>query len=125
MTVPHSEPHSQPHSDYTTTDAGIPAPSDEDSLTAGPNGPILLQDHYLIEKMAQFNRERIPERVVHANGGGAYGFFEVTEPDVVAVHQGEGVHQGRQADRDVRPVLDRRRRARGGPTPRATRAASR
>lgn len=63
----------------TTTDAGIAAASDEFSLTAGPNGPILLQDHYLIQKMAQFNRERVPERVVHAKGGGAHGFFEVTE----------------------------------------------
>src|SRR5579872_2914828 len=63
----------------TTTDAGIPAASDEHSLTAGPNGPILLQDHYLIQKMAQFNRERVPERVVHAKGGGAHGFFEVTD----------------------------------------------
>lgn len=62
----------------TTTDAGIPAPSDEFSLTAGADGPILLQDHYLIQKMAQFNRERVPERVVHAKGGGAHGFFEVT-----------------------------------------------
>jgi catalase len=66
--------------DYrTTNDAGIPAPSDEHSLTAGPNGPTLLQDTYLLEKMAQFNRERIPERVVHAKGTGAHGFFEVTE----------------------------------------------
>jgi len=64
---------------YTTTDAGIPAPSDEHSLTTGPNGPILLQDHYVIQKMAQFNRERVPERVVHAKGGAAHGFFEVTE----------------------------------------------
>jgi catalase len=63
----------------TTTDAGIPAPSDEHSLTVGPDGPILLQDHYLIQKMAQFNRERVPERVVHAKGGGAHGFFEVAE----------------------------------------------
>jgi catalase len=62
----------------TTTDAGIQAASDEHSLTVGPNGPILLQDHYLIQKMAQFNRERVPERVVHAKGGGAHGFFEVT-----------------------------------------------
>ncbi len=44
----------------TTTNAGIPAESDEHSLTVGPSGPILLQDHYLIEKMAQFNRERVP-----------------------------------------------------------------
>jgi catalase len=63
----------------TTTNAGIPVGSDNDSLTTGPNGPILLQDHYLIEKNAQFNRERVPERVVHAKGGGAFGFFEVTE----------------------------------------------
>jgi catalase len=63
----------------TTTDAGIPAASDEHSLTAGPDGPILLQDHYLVQKMAHFNRERVPERVVHAKGGGAHGFFEVTE----------------------------------------------
>jgi catalase len=63
----------------TTTDAGVPATSDEHSLTVGPDGPILLQDHYLIQKMAQFNRERVPERVVHAKGGGAHGFFEVTE----------------------------------------------
>jgi catalase len=44
----------------TTTDAGIPVASDEHSLTVGPDGPILLQDHYLIEQMANFNRERIP-----------------------------------------------------------------
>jgi catalase len=62
----------------TTTDAGIPVPSDEHSLTIGPNGPILLQDHYLIEQMANFNRERIPERQPHAKGSGAFGHFEVT-----------------------------------------------
>ncbi|WP_290651240.1 catalase [Aquisalimonas sp.] len=62
----------------TTTDAGIPVPSDEHSLTVGPNGPILLHDHYLIEQMANFNRERIPERQPHAKGSGAFGHFEVT-----------------------------------------------
>jgi catalase len=62
----------------TTTDAGIPVASDELSLTVGPDGPILLQDHYLIEQMANFNRERIPERQPHAKGGGAFGHFEVT-----------------------------------------------
>jgi catalase len=64
--------------DPTTTDAGIPVESDEHSLTVGPDGPILLQDHYLIEQMAQFNRERIPERQPHAKGSGAFGRFEVT-----------------------------------------------
>ena len=63
----------------TTSNAGIPVHSDDHSLTAGSNGPALLQDHYLIEKNAQFNRERVPERVVHAKGGGAFGFFETTE----------------------------------------------
>jgi len=63
----------------TTTDAGIAAPSDHDSQSVGPNGPLLLQDHYVIQKMAQFNRERVPERVVHAKGGGAYGTMEITE----------------------------------------------
>jgi catalase len=62
----------------TTTDAGIPVASDEHSLTVGSDGPILLQDHYLIEQMAQFNRERVPERQPHAKGGGAFGRFEVT-----------------------------------------------
>ncbi|MGR6913030.1 catalase [[Actinomadura] parvosata] len=63
----------------TTDDAGIPAPSDEHSLSVGPNGPLLLQDHYLIQKMAHFNRERVPERVVHAKGGGAHGILQITE----------------------------------------------
>jgi len=63
----------------TTTDAGIPAPSDEYSLSAGEQGPLLIQDHYLIQKMAQFNRERVPERVVHAKGTGAHGHFECFE----------------------------------------------
>jgi catalase len=62
----------------TTTDAGIPVPSDDHSLTIGPDGPILLQDQYLIEQMANFNRERIPERQPHAKGSGAFGYFEVT-----------------------------------------------
>jgi catalase len=66
------------HPRPTTTDAGIPVASDELSLTVGPDGPILLNDHYLIEQMANFNRERIPERQPHAKGGGAFGRFEVT-----------------------------------------------
>ncbi len=63
----------------TTTDSGIPATSDEFSATVGPTGPIPLHDHYVVQKMQHFNRERVPERVVHAKGGGAHGFFEVTE----------------------------------------------
>lgn len=61
-----------------TTDAGAPVDTNQHSQTAGVGGPVLLQDHHLIEKLARFNRERIPERVVHAVGSGAYGYFEVT-----------------------------------------------
>jgi catalase len=62
----------------TTNDAGIPAPSDEYSLTLGPAGPVLMQDAYLIDKLAHFVRERVPDRVYHVKGGGAFGHFECT-----------------------------------------------
>jgi len=61
-----------------TTTAGIPVGDNQNSITAGPRGPLLVQDWQLFEKMAQFNRERVPERVVHAKGSGAYGTFTVT-----------------------------------------------
>lgn len=61
-----------------TTASGRPYHENEDSMTAGRRGPVLLQDHYLHEKLAHFNRERIPERVVHAKGTGAFGTFKVT-----------------------------------------------
>src|SRR6202049_3418027 len=64
---------------HTTFDSGQPATSDEYSLTVEPSGPILLQDTYVTQKMQAFNRERVPERVVHAKGGGAHGYFEATE----------------------------------------------
>lgn len=60
-----------------TTSFGIPVGDNQNSLTAGSNAPILLQDFYLIKKVAHFNRERIPKRVVHAKGAGAHGYFEV------------------------------------------------
>lgn len=62
----------------TTTDAGVPVPSDEHALTVGRAGPVLLQDYYLNEKLAHFVRERVPDRVYHVKGGGAFGYFEVT-----------------------------------------------
>ncbi|WP_149204692.1 catalase [Actinotalea subterranea] len=64
---------------YTTTNAGAPVASDAHAQTVGADGPIVLHDHYLVEKLAQFNRERVPERVVHAKGGGAFGTFTTTE----------------------------------------------
>ncbi len=62
----------------TTTNSGAPVASDQHSQSVGPDGVIALTDHYLVEKLAQFNRERVPERVVHAKGGGAFGVFETT-----------------------------------------------
>jgi catalase len=62
-----------------TTAAGIPFSDNQNSMTAGPKGPLLAQDFQLFEKMANFNRERIPERVVHAKGAGAYGTLTITD----------------------------------------------
>jgi catalase len=62
-----------------TTSAGIPVGDNQNSLTAGPRGPLLVQDWQLFEKHAHFNRERIPERVVHAKGSGAYGTLSITK----------------------------------------------
>ena len=69
---------SAPTTTALTTASGIPVADNQNSLTAGPRGPVLLQDFHLIEKLQHFNRERIPERVVHAKGSGAYGKFTVT-----------------------------------------------
>jgi catalase len=66
-----------------TTASGRPYVENDNTMTVGPRGPILLQDYILHEKMAHFNRERIPERVVHAKGTGAYGTFTVTH-DITA-----------------------------------------
>jgi catalase len=66
-----------------TTTGGRPIADNQNSLTVGPRGPLLIQDYQLLEKLAHQNRERIPERVVHAKGSGAYGTFTVTN-DVTA-----------------------------------------
>ncbi|MBK9727232.1 MAG: catalase [Saprospiraceae bacterium] len=66
-----------------TTASGRPFYEFENSMTIGNRGPILLQDYFLHEDMAHFNRERIPERVVHAKGSGAFGTFTVTN-DITA-----------------------------------------
>ena len=62
-----------------TTASGAPVDNDQNTMTAGSPGPTLTQDVHLMEKLAHFNRERIPERVVHAKGVGAYGYFKVTK----------------------------------------------
>jgi catalase len=95
MTMTNAQPNP------TTTDAGIPVPSDEHSLTIGPDGPILLHDHYLIEQMANFNRERIPERQPHAKGSGAFGHFEVAN-DVSAYTRAAVFQPGAKTDTLIR-----------------------
>ncbi len=96
------------HHPRTTTDAGIPVSSDEHSLTVGPDGPILFHDHYLMEQMAAFNREMIPDRQPHAKGSGAFGRFEVTE-DVSRWTNADFLQPDH---RHGRPLLDGRRRER-------------
>jgi len=64
---------------YLTTNQGVPISDNQNSMTAGQRGPVLLQDVQFIEKMAHFDRERIPERVVHAKGAGAHGYFQTYE----------------------------------------------
>lgn len=87
---------------HLTTAFGIPVGDNQHSQTAGERGPALLQDFHLVEKLAHFNRERIPERVVHAKGAGAYGYFEVTK-DVSAYTKAQFLSQvGKRTDVFVR-----------------------
>ena len=69
---------SDPNKPVLTTTGGAPVADNQNSITAGPRGPVLMQDYQLLEKLAHQNRERIPERVVHAKGSGAFGTFTVT-----------------------------------------------
>ena len=61
-----------------TTSTGRPVDDNQNSMTAGDTGPLVLQDHHLLDKLAKFGRERIPERAAHAKGTGAHGVFVVT-----------------------------------------------
>ena len=92
-----------------TTTAGAPVADNQNSLTAGARGPVLLQDYQLIEKLAHQNRERIPERVVHAKGWGAFGTLTITG-DISRYTRARALQPGAD-DADARPLLDRRRRA--------------
>ncbi|KAL8135767.1 catalase-like [Apium graveolens] len=71
-------PSSAFNTPFWTTNSGAPVWNDDSALTVGTRGPILLEDYPLVEKIAGFTRERIPERIVHARGASAKGFFEVT-----------------------------------------------
>src|SRR5699024_1602326 len=61
-----------------TTASGMPVADNQNSKTAGPRGPLLMEDFWLMEKLAHLNREVIPERRMHAKGSGAFGTFTVT-----------------------------------------------
>ena len=90
-----------PHNAATTTNAGAPIASDDFSLQQGEQGYIGLHDVGLVDKLAHFDRERTPERVVHAKGAGAFGVFEVTE-DVSAYTAADFLQPGKKT-----PVLAR------------------
>ena len=68
-----------PENEFLTTDQGVPVANNQDQLTAGARGPSLLEDFIFREKMTHFDHERIPERVVHARGSAAHGYFQVYE----------------------------------------------
>ena len=72
--------HEDPTGEFLTTDQGVRVVSNDDSLRAGDRGPTLLEDFHLREKIMRFDHERIPERVVHARGAGAHGYFQVYKP---------------------------------------------
>ncbi|WBL19040.1 MULTISPECIES: catalase [Citricoccus] len=85
------------HATGSTTQAGIPAVSDRNSLTVGPNGPIVLHDHHLVETLAHFNRMNVPERRPHAKGSGAFGTLKVTE-DVSQYTKADFLQPGKETD---------------------------
>ena len=97
-----------------TNATGAPLADNTNIQTAGPRGPALLQDIWLIEKLAHFDREVIPERRMHAKGWGAHGTFTVTG-DITRYTRAEDIQRGRQEDADVCTLLDRRRRASAPP----------
>ncbi len=70
-----------------TTNQGVPVGDNQNSMTAGRKGPTLIEDYVLIEKLAHFDRERVPERVVHARGAGAHGKF-VTKKSIEKIYNG-------------------------------------
>lgn len=85
-----------------TTESGAPVADNQNSQSAGPGGPLLIQDQQLVEKLARFNRERIPERVVHARGAGAFGRLEVTDDVTSYTHAAFLSEVGKRTEAFVR-----------------------
>ena len=94
-----------------TTNMGIAVADNQNSLKAGLRGPTLLEDFILREKITHFDHERIPERIVHARGSAAHGYFECYQA-LTPITRAAPFAAGRQAHAGVRALLDRRRRAR-------------
>jgi catalase len=84
-----------------TNEVGAPVPDNENSITAGPRGPVVMNDVWLFEKMAHFNREVIPERRMHAKGWGAYGKLTVTH-DISRYTKAKALQPGKETDLFVR-----------------------
>lgn len=91
-----------------TMDAGRPVGDNQNSLTVGPRGPAVFEDFLLFEKMAHCNRERIPERGVHANGSGAHEHFVCTSAEITKYTTAKLVNAV-QEDADVHPIFHRGR----------------
>ena len=88
-----------------TTQQGIPVSDDQNSLKVGERGPTALEDFHFREKLFHFDHERIPERVVHARGFGAHGYFENYEP-LTDITKAEPLSASRREDARIRAVLD-------------------
>ncbi|MDQ0819244.1 catalase [Arthrobacter sp. V4I6] len=73
----------------STMQSGAPVTSDGHSRSVGADGATILTDHYLVEKFAQFNRERVPERVAHAKGGAAFGTFQIIDGNSMVIESDE------------------------------------
>ncbi|MEG1516158.1 MAG: catalase, partial [Clostridia bacterium] len=84
-----------------TNEVGAPVGQNEHSITAGPRGPVMMQDVWLMEKMAHFDREVIPERRMHAKGSGAYGKFTVTH-DISKYTRAKVLQMGNETELFVR-----------------------
>lgn len=95
---------------HLTTDFGAPVPDNQNSLTAGPRGPLLAQDVWLHEKLGAFAREVIPERRMHAKGSGAFGTFTVTK-DISKYTRARLFSEVGKKTRNVCPFYYRCRRA--------------
>jgi catalase len=84
-----------------TTAGGAPVADNQNTLTAGPRGPVLMQDFHLLEKLAHQNRERIPERTVHAKGSGAYGTLTITK-DISRYTKASALQPGKKTEAFLR-----------------------